>query len=156
MSDPDCRFEVPGVPRGQERNRHRIATGKGGRQFVANYLPKQTRAEQAAVRLFAQQAMEGRPPLEGPIELRMTAYMPIPASWSQKKQAMALAGIILPTGRPDFDNLAKSIADGIRQIAIKDDAQVVSAHLWKRYSDRPRAVVELRCMGQQPLALPSS
>ena len=155
--DADCRFEVPGVPRGQERNRHRIATARGGRQFVANYLPKQTRAEQAAIRLFAQQAMEGRPPLDGPIELRMTAYMPIPASWSQKKQAQALAGIIFPTGRPDFDNLCKSIADGIRQVAIKDDSQIVSAHVWKRYSDRPRAVVELRRVApQQVLALAGS
>ena len=153
---PDVRFVVPGPPKALERNRHRIVRKKDGGQFVANYLPAQSRAEQNAVRMFAAQAMAGRPPFEGPLEMRMTAFLPIPPSWSRKKQAAALAGTILPAGRPDVDNLVKLVLDGAQQIAMREDSQIVSMHVWKRYSDTPRVCVELRRLGiTVPLATPA-
>src|SRR5271156_4023786 len=109
--EPDVRFVIPGPPKPLQRNRHRIVKKKDGGQFIANYLPSESRSEQGAVRMFAAQAMAGRPPLEGPLELRMTAFMPIPASWSAKKQRQAMEGAIFPTGRPDADNLVKLVLD---------------------------------------------
>lgn len=156
MSDraPDVRFEVPGQPKPLQRNRHRIIKKKDGGQFIANYLPAESRSEQGAVRMFAAQAMAGRPPLDGPLELRMTAFMPIPASWSGVKCRQALEGALLPAGRPDLDNMMKLILDGMQKIAIREDSQIVSAYIWKRYSDRPRVVVEIRCLDPK-LALPA-
>ena len=145
---PDVRFVVPGPPKPLQRNRHRIVTTKSGGSFVANYLPAESRAEQAAVRLFASTAMQGRPPLEGPLELRMTAFMPIPQSWSQKKQRAALDGTVRPTGKPDLSNILKNIEDGMLGICYRDDSQVVSVHAWKFYSDKPRLVAEIRCLSQ--------
>ena len=145
MSDePFARFTLPGVPRALERNRHRIVKTKTGGQFVANYLPAQSRAEQGAVRLFAQTAMAGRAPCEGPVELRMTAYMPVPASWSKKKRAEALAGIHRPTAKPDASNVLKNLEDGMKQIVYRDDSQIVALHVWKFFSESPRVVVEVR------------
>ena len=142
--EPFARFVLPGVPKALERNRHRIVKTKTGGQFVANYLPAQSRAEQGAVRLFAQTAMAGRPPCEGPVELKMTAYMPVPASWSKKKKAAALAGTIRPTGKPDASNILKNLEDGMRQIVFRDDSQIVALHVWKLFSVSPRVVVEVR------------
>lgn len=141
---PDVRFTVPGPPKPLQRNRHRIARKKDGTQFIANYLPAESRSEQGAVRMFASQAMAGKPPLEGPLELRMTAFMPVPASWSGVKQRKAMDGVILPSGRPDVDNLVKLVLDGVSKIVMRDDAQIVSMHVWKAFSDMPRVVVEVR------------
>lgn len=136
------RFEVPGVPRGKARPR---ATIVGGHARV--YTPKVTASEEGAIRLFASQVMAGRPPFDGPIDLRIAAYMPVPASWSGRKRMLALDGHIMPTGKPDLDNIGKLVADGLNAVVIRDDAQVVSFAAWKRYSDAPRIAVEVRQIG---------
>ena len=138
------RIVVPGTPKPLERNRHRIITPKGKPAFVGNYLPAKSRNEQAVIRDFAARAMEGRPPMEGPIDLRLAVYLPIPASWSKKKQQAARDGTIRPTGRPDFDNFVKLACDAVKDIVLRDDAQITDAAIWKRFSDEPRIVIELR------------
>jgi Holliday junction resolvase RusA-like endonuclease len=150
MAENDViRLEIPGPPRGTARARTRIVTPAGGKAFASVYTDSKTRSEGGAVRMFAANAMNGRPPLEGPLELRMTAFFPIPASWSGKKSVKALAGLIAPTGKPDFDNLAKMACDGMNKIVFKDDAQIVSAHCWKLFSDRPRVVIEIRSLTKE-------
>ena len=141
---PVVRILVPGVPKAWQRAGHRIARTHDGKQFVSSFTPAQTRSEQGAMKLFAQRAMEGRPPIEGPIDLRLCAYMPIPRSWSKSKQLMARTGFLLPTGKPDFDNLAKNCGDALTGIVWRDDAQVTDAACWKRYSDQPRLLIEVR------------
>ena len=138
------RLVIPGVPRPLERNRTRIVNTKTGGQFVANYLPAQSAREQSVIRKIAYDAMNGRAPLLGPIDLRIVAYMPIPASWSNKKQATALNDKIRPTGRPDWENLAKML-DGLNGVVWRDDSQITDPRgPYKRYSNRPRTVIEIR------------
>lgn len=137
------RIVIPGVPKALERARHRLVTPRARKPFVATYTPAQTRSEQGAIKLFAQRAMEGRAPIEGPVDFRFTAFLPVPASWSQRKRAAALAGEILPVSRPDLDNYAK-MKDALKEIVWRDDSQVTDEHLWKRYSDQPRIVMEIR------------
>lgn len=136
------RFVVPGMPRGKARPRAAIIAGR-----PRMYTPKVTASEEGAVRLFASRAMQGREPLSGPIDLRIAAYMPVPASWSGRKRSLALDGALMPTGKPDVDNIGKLISDGLNHIVMRDDAQVVSLSIWKRYSAEPRVVVEVRKLG---------
>lgn len=140
------RIAVPGTPKPLERNRHRIVRPAGGPAFVSNYLPAKSRNEQAVIRDFAKQAMAGRIPFEGPIDLRIVAWVAIPSSWSQKKQVAALAGEIYPTGKSDLDNYCKLIMDSLKAIVWRDDSQVVDLFAWKRYSLTPQAVVEIRSL----------
>lgn len=159
MSDraADIRFVIPGPPKPLQRNRHRIVKKKGGGQFIANYLPAESRSEQGAVRMFAALAMAGRPPLEGPLDLRMTAFMPVPPSWSQKKQRAALDGMVYPTGKPDGSNLVKLAEDAMLGVCFRDDSQIVSLHVWKAYSERARTVVEIRSLDARlPIPAPES
>lgn len=150
MADVVIRFVVPGTPRSKLRARHRalkkggqIVLSKKGNPVILSYTPKQTGEEEFAFRMIAAAAMEGRRPFEGEIELKLCAYRRIPESWSKKKQADARAGLIRPTAKPDFDNTAKLI-DGMKGVVWGDDAQVTDAHIFKRYSDTPRVVVEVR------------
>ena len=108
------------------------------------FMDKMTRSEEGAIRMFASLAMSGKPPLEEAVELNLVAFVPIPASWSKKKQQEAEAGMIYPTGRPDLDNIKKLVCDAMNSVVFKDDSQIVSAYSAKRYSRNPRITVRVR------------
>ena len=50
-------------------------------------------------------------------------------------------GISFPQKKPDADNVAKIILDGLNHIAWDDDTQVVDMMVTKRYSDEPMVSV---------------
>ncbi len=152
--DAIIRFVVPGLPKSKLRARHRVVNTKDGRQFVSTYTPPATRTEEGVIRMVAAEAMAGRAPLAGPLELKFAIWLPIPQSWSNKKRAAALAGAILPTTKPDWDNGGK-ITDSLNGIVWNDDSQVTDAHVWKRYSDRPRVVIEIRTAAPPGLLSPN-
>lgn len=144
----DCiAFKIPGQP--VAKGRAKFAR-RGN--FVTAYTPDKTARYENLVKLAAQAAMGvtifdiGNPPLEGPVELSVMAYMSIPASWSMKKQRAAALGEIMPTSKPDLDNVIKAIKDGCNKVAWKDDSQVVDLISKKRYGV-PRVEVEIRRLG---------
>jgi Holliday junction resolvase RusA-like endonuclease len=111
------------------------------------YTPSHTRRYEAHGRLAAQLAMGDRPPLDTPVRVVIGAELPVPTTWSGRKRTAALAGEVVPSGRPDLDNLAKGALDAIRSIVVVDDALVVEMTALKRFSAVPRLVVTV-----QPLA----
>jgi Holliday junction resolvase RusA-like endonuclease len=128
--------ELAGTPLGKGRPRFVRATGRA-------FTPEKTRNFESNLLLAAQDVMAGRPPIEGPLCVRVEAHFPIPQSWSKKKQAGALLGVLRPTTRPDWENIAKML-DAFNKIVWIDDAQVVDGIIIKRYSDRPRLRVEVK------------
>lgn len=127
------RFVVPGKPRGKSV----IRTG-GGVFFVAG----ETREEMDTVRIIAHRAMGGMALFQDAVELRLCAYFAIPKSFSALKRTRALASIIRPTTKPDWDNIGK-MCDALKSVVWRDDALVTDVHLYKRYSDQPRVVIEI-------------
>jgi Holliday junction resolvase RusA-like endonuclease len=123
---------LAGEPKGKGRPRHTRAG--------VTFTPAATRAYETALRWAAQVAMNGRKPLTGPLSLAVEAFLPVPRSWSKKRQRMAIAGLVRPTGRPDLDNIIKS-TDALHSIIWNDDTQVVDVRASKRYSDKPRLVL---------------
>jgi Holliday junction resolvase RusA-like endonuclease len=105
------------------------------------YTPAATRKYEAHGRLAAQQATDGRPPIAVPGRAEITVDLPVPASWSLKRQAAALAGYIRPTSRPDTDNYVKAAHDAINGIAITDVSLVVKLAGEKRYLRVPKLTV---------------
>jgi Holliday junction resolvase RusA-like endonuclease len=152
--DPTAiRIVLPGVPRAWQRSGERVIVPKSGaKPFVHHFTPAQTAREQDGLRFIAQAAMRGRPPLDCAVDFRMTAFMPIPPSWSKRKQENALAGLIWPTPKPDLDNIAK-MKDALKAIVWRDDALVCAEYFLKVYSDRPRVVIEVRPLGVVPQSL---
>ncbi len=149
-------IEVPGPPIGKGRLRHRVVRSRANPMgFASGYTPAKTRDYEARIRQAAVLAMRGRSPLDGPVELTVIAYMPIPTSWSAKKKAQAQAGDIRPVVKPDDDNIAKAARDGcmdrrkpIIPIVFRDDAQVVDGHTHKFYDASPRLII-VACNSQK-------
>ena len=104
------------------------------------FTPAHTKKYEMLIRYAAQGALAGRPPATGPLLVRVLVCLPIPASLSKKRSAMALAGKIKPTKRPDLDNYIKAVLDGC-DVLWRDDSQVVAILARKAYSDRPRLTV---------------
>lgn len=136
------RFELHGEPVGWQRTGLRVITPKFGKPFASVYTPAETRACENALALAAKVAMKGRGPLDGPLLLCVTAFMPVPRSWSQRKRDAALAGTVRPTVKPDWDNLGK-MTDALKGIVWSDDTQVVDGRVVKRYAENPRLRVEV-------------
>jgi Holliday junction resolvase RusA-like endonuclease len=125
-------FTVPGEPRGWAR-----ARTQGARFFTDN----KTRSEKQAVAAWAIGA--GARIIDGPVEVRLTAYLRIPKSATKKARAAMLAHIERPTKKPDGDNLAKLALDALNGVCWHDDVQVVDLTVRKFWSDEPRLVVEI-------------
>ncbi len=130
------RFVIAGVPVAKERPRF---TRSGHA-----YTPAKTRTYEEIVRLHATQAMRGKKMLSGAIELRVTAYLPIPKNFPVREKARALSGTLPCTKKPDWDNLGKIISDACNRIVYRDDAQICDSYVAKRYSAEPRVDVIIR------------
>lgn len=128
-------FVVPGDPQGKGRPK---ASSRGG--FVRMYTPALTRQYEDKIARLGEIARGEFPVLATPISLRVVAHHPIPASWSKKKQQLALAGDVIP-GKPDLDNVAKAVLDALNGVIYLDDKQVVRLVAEKRYSFDPRVEV---------------
>ena len=134
-------FTVPGVPQG--KGRPRVGTISGRARV---FTPAKTVAYENLIAHAAQQAMAGRPLIDGPVSCAIAIDAPIPASWSKRKQAAALAGELMPTTKPDLDNVVKAIFDGLNNVLWRDDVLVVDLAVRKRYSATPCVRVEVRSL----------
>lgn len=136
-SDP-ITIAVIGTPVGKARARK----GRAG-HF---YTPEKTAAYEAALRNAAMQVMGNKPPLTEALIVTMRTELPIPESWSDKKKNSAIAGEVLPTGKPDLDNFQKSCLDGFNGIVWRDDAQIVKIVAEKRYGIQPKLIVTVEAI----------
>lgn len=112
-------------------------------KFGGTYTPPHTRKYENLVRLAAQDAMGGKPPITSACEIKVMAYVPIPKSWSRRKRQDALDGTILPVTKPDGDNYLKSASDACNGVVFCDDNQITDWTIRKRYSYRPRLEIEV-------------
>lgn len=125
----ELRFEIPGKIGGKGRPRARVHKLSSGKTFAQIYTPPDTRGAEAMVRQFASEAMKDRALFEGPVLVNVTMWLLIPKSWSKQRQLTATYA----TGRPDLDNIAKSIADAMNGIVYADDSQIASLHITRNY-----------------------
>ena len=134
------RFEVEGLVRGKGRPRF-VRTGGNA------YTPRLSEHYENWIRWNAAAAIRGQPPLSGPLSIKVEAELSVPQSWSPKKRKAALSGELRPEVRPDFDNIAKIVADALSGICYWDDKQICTAVFVKRYAEEPRLVVEINEIG---------
>lgn len=131
------RITVPGDPKA--KGRPRIGKDHFGRAMA--FTPPDTEKAEAAVRSIALAALGDRQPFDVPVVLHLLATMPVPPSWSKKRQAAALAGAELPAKKPDLDNLVKLALDAINKVVFVDDAQIVEIRARKVYGAEPSTVI---------------
>lgn len=138
------RFVIPGEPKGKARPR---ATVIGGHARV--YTPKDTATYENLVRLAYSEQNGGEPPLRGPVMIEMTFFFAPPKSayWPvNKKHSGELRNgweMRRYTSKPDIDNLAKTVMDGLNGVAFVDDSQIWRITASKMYSEEPCVMVTL-------------
>jgi Holliday junction resolvase RusA-like endonuclease len=128
-------IRCPGPPCGKGRPRFSRKSGQV-------YTPGPTIVYEGKLSWFAKKAMNGRPPLEGPLSVLIVSAFPIPKSYSKGKALDAKTGALHPTKRPDIDNLVKMI-DALNGIVWKDDCQIVRADVRKVFSDEPELAIQV-------------
>ena len=119
------RFEVYGIPKPQ-------GSVRAFRNIVVQGGSKEGRAAQASWRTLIVDAARRAcsRPLEGPIIVLMTFYLPRPKSTPKK--------VKLQTKKPDLDKLIRAAGDAMSTIVYRDDAQIVCITAWKRFADEER------------------
>lgn len=135
-------FTIPGAPQGKGRPK---VVKIGG--FTRMATPAKTVAYEGLVAHAATLAMAGHALLEGACMVEMDITCPVPASWSKRKQAAALAGQVYPTTKPDKDNVIKAIYDGMNGVVWRDDVQAVDGVQRKRYGAVPGVRVRVAVLG---------
>ena len=122
-------FSIDGQPHGKGRPRFRRFGN-----FVQTYTDAKTKSYETLVKEAAIKAMGSSPPLEGPVKLDLIIRLPVPKSYPKKRTEACLNGSEWPTKKPDWDNVAKSVADAMNDIVFLDDTQIVIARVVKTYS----------------------
>lgn len=128
---------VEGKPMGQPRPRFDPRTSR-------TYTPEKAGTYKSYVKVLVTEAKRKQNWQiinEGPVQILIEAFYPIATSWSKKKKAQALAGVIYPTVKPDFDNVEKCVLDAMSGIVYGDDKQVCDCTTRKRYSTEPRVEI---------------
>jgi len=124
---------IPGAPIAKKRPKF---GSRGG--FIRVYNP--SKQDQNGIERILQSMWNDRP-IETPIELDVTFYMPIPASWSKKRRIEALNKKHCTVC--DVDNLLKTYLDCMNEIVYVDDRQIYKVTAVKRYDDNPRTVINV-------------
>lgn len=123
---------IPGTP--YAKKRHRIGT-IAGRARAFN--PAENKRFEDVVRQIA--APHFPEPIVGPVRVEITAAFAPPASWSKRKRAEMLW--TRHCQKPDCDNLAKAVLDGLNRIAFADDSQVAVLSTGKVWGEPARTMV---------------
>lgn len=134
------RFEFDIEPVEQARPRA-TRFGKG----IRLYDPKKVAIFKRQLGMLARQQIldRGLEPFDGPLEVCMEFHRPVQASLSKKERARRLSGVHRPTVKPDLSNYIKALEDGLNGIIWVDDNRIVQIVAEKKYSDRPRIVIEV-------------
>ena len=125
-------FKIDGIPVGKGRPRF----ARMG-NLVRTYNEKKTTDYEDIVRFHTLTAMGSTDPLETPVAVYLYFKLPIPQSYSKKRTEACLSGLERPLKKPDLDNMAKSVLDGMNGVAFRDDCQIVSLHCTKTYAAEP-------------------
>lgn len=129
------RFTIPGDPVGKQRP-------KAAFQQRRIYTPSKT----INYENFVKYCYYGHKHFgERPVEMAFDIYLPIPKSVSRKRAIEMDQGKVRPAKKPDFDNVIKSICDGLNGVAYDDDKQIVEvSRISKRYGRVPRVDVTIK------------
>lgn len=109
----------------------------GGGKTTHRFTPQKQESFMGAVKVYAYEAMRGADLLDGPLSLTVRAVYIAPQSWSRRKRANAY----WKSSKPDADNIAKILKDGMNRVVYRDDAQVASLTVTKVYG--PTAFVQV-------------
>ena len=148
--DKIIEFEIPGEPMAKARPR---ATVIGGHARV--YTPQKTANYEGKVALAFKTKYPDQEPFNGAVIVNVKCYFPYskvdfwPINRKHHGELREESKNKLHIKKPDCDNLAKSVLDGLNGIAFSDDSQIVYLTVAKFYSLRPRTEICVEELGNE-------
>lgn len=133
-------FKVPGKPQGKARAR----TGynpKAGR--VTSHTPGNTVLYENYIKTCYMQSTNVMFDRGEPLCVYITACFEPTKSTSKKQRERMLNGEVLPTKKPDVDNIVKAVLDALNGLAYKDDTQVTRISANKMYGENAHIEVTI-------------
>jgi len=118
-----------------------VAWARARKHGKTHFKAPKPRAHETYIAWQAKRAMNGAPPVKGPVHVTVQAVVPIPSSWSATKKLAAVGQALLPISRPDVDHYAKLAMDAMNKLVYADDAQVVRLTIDKVYGLEPRTTI---------------
>ena len=136
MPSTTFQVQIPGDPVGKGRPRF----ARIGRSAVRAFTPAKTKAYETKIGLLAMSKRTGTI-LQGPVSVDVVAIFKRPKRLMRKKD---LDGLLWHQGKPDLDNVIKSVLDGLNGVIYEDDKQVVRIAATSYYSEKgaqPRTII---------------
>lgn len=134
---------ILGEPFGKQRPRV-IARGKGASRA---FTPQKTVNYENYIKLLYRQKYKNfKFEDKVPLYVQIAAFYKIPPSKPKYIKDLMFRGEMLPTKKPDVDNIIKIILDSLNGLAYKDDAQIVACTCQKLYvndDNEPRVEVKI-------------
>ena len=121
--------------------------GKARPRVVRNYgrvhvfTPDTTATAEQAIRIEALRT--GVRPAEGPVSVSLEVRHAVPKSFNRVQRGKALAGDLLPTRKPDLDNVIKLALDALNGRAWNDDSQVTDITARRIYAEHEGLVIRV-------------
>lgn len=135
-------FRVNGIPKAQPRPR--AWARKIGKVHIARIYEDGTAEKWKADVILGGRDVKPKTPLEGPLRVEITFYLPRPKRLMRKKDPEDAVWCI---AKPDRDNLEKAVLDALKTDGwFRDDCQVVSGEIRKLYHEKagiPGAVISI-------------
>lgn len=133
---------VLGEPMGKQRPRATFVAG-----HATIYTPKKTMAYEGRFAHAYGEKYGDEPPIQGACKVSIEAVFALSkADYTSKGEPNKrgrgkLEGTIRVTKKPDCDNIAKAVLDGLNEVALMDDCQVVELTIRKSYGVQPKVAV---------------
>ena len=121
-------FIVDGKPQGKQRPRF-------SRISKTVYTPTKTAKYEKQIAKVYTDAGGKCIPADCYVSVSVSAFFPIPKSYSKKKREDCLERILRPDKKPDMDNILKVVLDALNKVAYEDDKQVVELIGRKYYTE---------------------
>lgn len=122
---------------------------KKAKRVIVTDDSKNSRPWKAQVSDAAAEAMGGGALLDGPLTLELDFYVPRPKGHFGARGVKPSAPPH-PAVKPDLLKLTRAIEDALSGIVYRDDAQIVTEHLAKRYGEPAR--VDVRVLREEQAA----
>jgi Holliday junction resolvase RusA-like endonuclease len=130
-------FEIHSVPKPQKQTLQGVSFS-GRKQF---YDPSSMNKKQIQWQV---QPHAPKELLQGPIEMHLTFYMPIPKQIRATERHAMINNVVKHYKRPDIDNLAYVVTNALKGVVYRDDSQICVMRLEKRYGEEPKTVIMVK------------
>lgn len=124
-------FEIHALPKAQKQT-----------QFCKGHAFDPSKIDRESV-IWQIRPYAPKEPLQGPLNIDITFYLPIPKGTSNVRKKQMINNILYHVKRPDVDNLSYLVVNAMKDVMYEDDSQIVDLNIHKRYGENPKTVVKI-------------